>query len=170
MTCEVHEEVLDAFLGGVIADQCIVGECGPSGKSSSNSTGDFTDATAMSAHEKASIVMGLLYVGVILGMLAISLGACFSSRYYSTFAKGKKLAGTKAALAKAELAGGGFNLVWQDMKYQVKGKKILKGVTGMSLPGELTAIMGPSGSGKTSLLDILALKPKSGESMSFHEK
>lgn len=35
-------------------------------------------------------------------------------------------------------------------------RKILKNVSGVCLPGQLTAILGPSGAGKTSFLDILA--------------
>ncbi|CCI49083.1 unnamed protein product [Albugo candida] len=74
-------------------------------------------------------------------------------------------------------------LAWQNLSYTIRGanklcfrksKKtysmelpmkaltekssrcILRGITGRSAPGELTAIIGPSGAGKTTLLDLLA--------------
>ena len=45
---------------------------------------------------------------------------------------------------------------WQDICFKAGNLEILKGVTGISRPRELTAIMGSSGSGKTSLLSILS--------------
>ena len=56
-----------------------------------------------------------------------------------------------------------YSLLWEDLHYRVKGKTVLRGVSGLALPGEVLAIMGPSGSGKSTLLDILALKRKRGK-------
>ena len=53
-------------------------------------------------------------------------------------------------------------LYFDDIQYNLKGKKILSDITGSVHPGELLAIMGASGAGKTSFLDILARKKKRG--------
>ena len=47
-------------------------------------------------------------------------------------------------------------LYWEDIRFQAGKQEILKGVTGICRPREVTAIMGSSGSGKTSLLSILS--------------
>ena len=54
------------------------------------------------------------------------------------------------------------SLQFSDVSYQLNGKKILSGVQGIALPGQLMAIMGASGAGKTTFLDILARKNKRG--------
>lgn len=53
-------------------------------------------------------------------------------------------------------------LYFENVHYEIKGKKILSNITGSVHPGELLAIMGASGAGKTSFLDILARKKKRG--------
>lgn len=53
-------------------------------------------------------------------------------------------------------------LYFDNVHYEVKGKKILNNIMGSVHPGELLAIMGASGAGKTSFLDIVARKKKRG--------
>lgn len=54
------------------------------------------------------------------------------------------------------------SLQFDNVSYQLNGKQILSGIRGISLPGQLMAIMGASGAGKTTFLDILARKNKRG--------
>ncbi|KAK5162987.1 FAD-dependent urate hydroxylase [Saxophila tyrrhenica] len=56
-------------------------------------------------------------------------------------------------------------LYFENVHYELKGKKILSDIAGAVHPGELLAIMGASGAGKTSFLDILARKKKRGMAM-----
>ena len=56
-------------------------------------------------------------------------------------------------------------LYFENIHYELKGKKILSDIAGAVHPGELLAIMGASGAGKTSFLDILARKKKRGAVM-----
>ena len=53
-------------------------------------------------------------------------------------------------------------LQFEDLHYTIKGKEILKGISGIASPGQITAIMGASGAGKSTFLDILARKNKRG--------
>lgn len=60
-------------------------------------------------------------------------------------------------------------LQFDNVCYELNGKKILSNIAGIAHPGEITAIMGASGAGKTTFLDILARKNKRGQvSGSFH--
>eukprot|EP00425_Heterocapsa_triquetra_P015489 CAMPEP_0195152998 /NCGR_PEP_ID=MMETSP0448-20130528/182927_1 /TAXON_ID=66468 /ORGANISM="Heterocapsa triquestra, Strain CCMP 448" /LENGTH=715 /DNA_ID=CAMNT_0040191763 /DNA_START=73 /DNA_END=2221 /DNA_ORIENTATION=+ len=49
-----------------------------------------------------------------------------------------------------------ISMEWEDVKFSVGGKEILKGCTGVIQPGVLTGVMGPSGSGKTTMLNVLS--------------
>ncbi|KAK9905859.1 hypothetical protein WJX75_007710 [Coccomyxa subellipsoidea] len=64
----------------------------------------------------------------------------------------------------------GMKVVIRELTYTVQhnSKKkhkihLLKGVTGLIHPAQMTALMGPSGSGKTTLLDVLACRKTAGE-------
>ena len=54
------------------------------------------------------------------------------------------------------------SLYFENVSYNLNGKRILSGVQGVAHPGEIMAIMGASGAGKTTFLDILARKNKRG--------
>ncbi|CAL5220797.1 g2870 [Coccomyxa viridis] len=79
-----------------------------------------------------------------------------------------------AELRKAEMSTyrkrGGMKLTFRALTYTVNhnSKKkqklqLLKNVTGMVAPAQMTALMGPSGSGKSTLLDVLAGRKTAGE-------
>lgn len=53
-------------------------------------------------------------------------------------------------------------LQFENLHYNLKGKEILRGISGIASPGQITAIMGASGAGKSTFLDILARKNKRG--------
>ncbi|KAK1676565.1 ABC-2 type transporter [Colletotrichum godetiae] len=55
------------------------------------------------------------------------------------------------------------SLYFENVAYELNGKRILNNIQGMAHPGEVTAIMGASGAGKTTFLDILARKNKRGQ-------
>ena len=54
------------------------------------------------------------------------------------------------------------SLQFENVSYNLNGKRILSGVQGIALPGQLMAVMGASGAGKSTFLDILARKNKRG--------
>ncbi|QDZ19957.1 ATP-binding cassette transporter [Chloropicon primus] len=47
---------------------------------------------------------------------------------------------------------------FSDCRYVIKGKEILKGLSGTVKSGEVLAIVGPSGAGKTMLMNVFSLK------------
>jgi ABC-type multidrug transport system ATPase subunit/ABC-type multidrug transport system permease subunit len=54
------------------------------------------------------------------------------------------------------------SLYFQNISYELNGKRILTDIQGVAHPGQIMAIMGASGAGKTTFLDILARKNKRG--------
>ena len=53
-------------------------------------------------------------------------------------------------------------LQFENLSYNLKGKEILAGISGIAQPGQIMAIMGASGAGKSTFIDILAKKNKRG--------
>jgi len=241
-TCDVHENTLDTFLGGVKTTGCYMSECALKGETVTVSTGSFTNISRQPPAQQTSYILGSSLLAAALVVLAIASSYYFrSGPYVQSYDKAAHLLGRKkigakedslgvvgggkegrgeggivgggrpgdagvpggavalgvgiapaAAAAAAAAAGGGGGaggvadvpdavvaaggkglgvagaghrghpVVWEEITYSVGNKKILKGVSGFALPGELLAIMGPSGSGKTTMIDILSMKTKRG--------
>uniref|UniRef100_A0A7S2TIU1 ABC transporter domain-containing protein n=1 Tax=Lotharella oceanica TaxID=641309 RepID=A0A7S2TIU1_9EUKA len=53
-----------------------------------------------------------------------------------------------------------IKLTFEDVRVQIGGQELLKGIRGEARPGQVLSIMGPSGSGKTTLLNSLAGRQK----------
>eukprot|EP00127_Corallochytrium_limacisporum_P002444 Clim_evm1s128 gene=Clim_evmTU1s128 len=55
-----------------------------------------------------------------------------------------------------------FYVTFEDIKCEIGGKEILKGISGFCQPGESLAIVGASGAGKTTLMDIVLSRKNMG--------
>jgi hypothetical protein len=186
--CELREKWLGLLWSGdVTATECSFGNCvaAVAGGFGGPEPVPMAAVAPMSGHQKASLVMGLLCLAVAAAMLMLSAGFFIMSRGYHTY---KALPVATAASGSSYLGEEmkTYDLMWSDVTYNIKKKEVLTGVSGVALAGELLAIMGyvtqafcwpcemilkiavvsnrPSGGGKSSLLDVLALKRKRGES------
>eukprot|EP01084_Bolivina_argentea_P114935 204512_1 len=60
---------------------------------------------------------------------------------------------------------------WNNIEYSINGKKILHGISGQIMKGQLVGILGHSGAGKTTLLNALSGRQKIGKlSGEIHHK
>jgi len=55
-----------------------------------------------------------------------------------------------------------ISLSWNDLSCKIKKRIVLNSISGIALPGQITAILGPSGAGKTTFLDMLAGRKNTG--------
>ena len=106
--------------------------------------------------------------GVISGVALLILAIILVSWYLSRRAAYKKWGairlgeGAEDDAAKSMINHTPMALQFENVSYDLKGKEILTGISGIAQPGQIMAIMGASGAGKSTFLDILACKNKRG--------
>ncbi|KIW17505.1 hypothetical protein PV08_04699 [Exophiala spinifera] len=109
-----------------------------------------------------------LIAGVIAGCALLVLAITLISWYLSRRAAYKRWGAIRLGedadddAAKSMVNHIPMALQFENVAYNLKGKEILSGISGIARPGQITAIMGASGAGKSTFLDILARKNKRG--------
>lgn len=109
-----------------------------------------------------------LIAGVIAGCALLVVAIVLVSWYLTRRAAYKKWGairlgdGTEDDAARLMVNHKPMALQFQDVSYNLKGKQILRGISGIAQPGQIMAVMGASGAGKSTFLDILARKNKRG--------
>lgn len=109
-------------------------------------------------------VLAAVASSVALLILAIILVSWYLSRRaaYKKWGAIRLGEGSEDDAAKAMVNHTPMALQFENVSYDLKGKEILSGISGIAQPGQIMAIMGASGAGKSTFLDILARKNKRG--------
>ena len=108
-TCDVHENTLDTFLGGVQTSGCYMSECALKGETVSVSVGSFSNIAKQPPAQQTAYLLGMLMLVATFGLIAISGGYYARSAKYTTYEATAQLLGQgkgseaaeEAALAKA---------------------------------------------------------------------
>ncbi|KAI1621483.1 ATP-binding cassette, subfamily G, member 2 [Exophiala viscosa] len=109
-----------------------------------------------------------LIAGVIAGCALFVVAVILISWYLSHRAAYRRWGairlgdGSDEDAARAMINHTPMPLQFENLSYNLKGKEIISGISGIAHPGQVTAIMGASGAGKSTFLDILARKNKRG--------
>lgn len=109
-----------------------------------------------------------LIAGVIAGCALLVVAVVLVSWYLSRRAAYKKWGAIRLSedsdddVARLMVNHKPMALQFENLSYNLKGKEILSGISGIAHPGQVMAIMGASGAGKSTFLDILARKNKRG--------
>lgn len=110
-----------------------------------------------------------LIAGVIAGCALLVVAIVLVSWYLSRRAAYRKWGairlgdGSEDDAARLMVNHKPMALQFEDVSYNLKGKQILTGISGIAQPGQIMAVMGASGAGKSTFLDILARKNKRGQ-------
>ncbi|OCH90675.1 hypothetical protein OBBRIDRAFT_876867 [Obba rivulosa] len=180
-TCAFQQSAINGVFGsgGLTLNGCSFGECVTQNTIdtlSGNSTSSSSSGPTRSKELSGGVIAGLAVVGGLIGLalLLLALGWWRQRR------------ARRLPLSTAERSGG-VAIDWADVSYFVPNTEsiwfggslrkrraksdlnnyqvVLDSVNGHVAPGQIMAVLGPSGAGKTTLIEILAGKRKSGETV-----
>ena len=149
---------MDDFILSLLGDDSIELQC---------RAGECLHRTELPGYEKEIPAINTpLIAGVIAGCALLVVAIALSVWYLSRRAFEKRgpiyLDDEDDEISRAMTELRPTALQFEGASYQLNGKQILQGVSGIAPPGQIMAIMGASGAGKTTFLDILARKNKRG--------
>lgn len=105
-TCDVHENVLDTFLGGVKTVGCYMSECALKGETVSVSTGNFANIAKQPPAQQTAYVLGMFLLAATLGLMAVAGSYYVRSGKYASYASTAELLGLSGA-GKGKVTGAG---------------------------------------------------------------
>ncbi|KAI0121076.1 ABC transporter-like protein [Xylariales sp. AK1849] len=155
--CKFKEPALDGMVRGIFGDPSIELSC---------RSGECLYHTEVPGYERpVKRINTPLIAGVIAGcslfLVAVILLTWYLSRRSYSY-QAVHLDDSDDEATKLMTDHKPASLYFEDVTYELNGKRILNNIQGMAHPGEIMAIMGASGAGKTTFLDILARKNKRG--------
>lgn len=152
---EMDKLISDIFGDGYIGMACNAGEC----MYETDVPGYVQPIKEINTPLIAGIIAACALLIVFITLLSWYLSRRASYKRWGAIRLGEGMDGDAARLMVNHKP---MALQFENVIYNLKGKEILSGISGIAHPGQIMAVMGASGAGKSTFLDILARKNKRG--------
>ena len=138
--CIMHEQLLDFFFKGVELTDCHFGECIPEGLHANVAEGSISEFALRNAQifEETTYILAAVFGVLVFIVICLGLLLYYGlSEYYSLESCEVLVAGLPPLITQPYPC----TLTFKNVGYTLKGRQILKGISGVAPAGEILAIM-----------------------------